>query len=317
VKKEIDIAEVAQICGAHQIEIKELRSVTGSFGKKLFFINQDLLLRVSETSMADEQEKFGRVAALQMVPKILQSGCLEREDGALFYTLLTLLPGEDFVLAYTETSEAEQRQLGAEVARFLDALHAIRGMAYDIGPYVPMIPSFTGSWRDGHQNYWATLQQGAGQLNLKPESSRIFARAFHFLWDTKTALDFQSGPCLLHNDFHPKNILLWRGAFSGVIDWECSQFGEADYDLCHLIHWCVYPPQPGVDFRAFLRGLFAAGPGCAGVPRLAERLAIYEVEHELQQILWSGGEAEAWRVPRLAHWMDGGAADLLQETGAV
>jgi len=126
-------------------------------------------------------------------------------------------------------------------------------------------------------------------------------------------LDFQTGAKLLHNDFHPKNILLNAQAFSGVIDWECSQFGEADFELCHLIHWCLYPPRPDIDFRPFLGALFQSSPKCTQVPDIAKRLTIYQIEHEIQQIIWNSSQAEAEKVPRIIRWMDGGVDDLLRQ----
>lgn len=263
--------------------------------------------------MTLEQEKFKRVAALNFVPKILHVGELENEAGSIFYTILTLLPGDDFVNVYRETTLVQQKQIGQDVAEFLDGLEEITGTSYDIGLYIPTIPHFSGTWRAGHQRYWKILEQGSSELRLKPQSIQVFASAFRFLRASITALDFQAGPKLLHNDFHPRNILLYQGQFSGVIDWECSQFGEADFELCHLIHWCVYPLKSSIDFRPFLQALFHAAPKCTQVPNLAQRLTIYQIEHEIQQIIWQGSEAESWRVPRLVYWMAGGVDDLFRE----
>ena len=312
-QKKIDSTQVSQICAKHGIEIRDLEATTGSFEKKIFFINNELLLRVSETAMEGEQERFRRIAALRFVPHIKHSGVLEREAGPVYYTLLTLLPGDDFVNVYLETTIAQQEQLGKEVAAFLDSLHALTGANYDIGLYIPTIPDFSGTWRAGHQQYWRLLKKGAETLQLKTHSIKVFDSAFRFLEASVAALDFQTGATLLHNDFHPKNILLNAKAFSGVIDWECSQFGEADFELCHLIHWCLYPPQPDIDFRPFLGALFQSAPKCAQVPDLAKRLAIYQIEHEIQQIIWNGSKAEAERVPRILRWMDGGVEDLLRQ----
>jgi len=312
-KKEIDFTEVHQICAEYQIEINDLKSITGSFGKKIFFINQEFLLRVSETSMTLEQEKFRRVATLNFVPKIIHIGTLKREDEPIYYTLLTLLPGDDFINVYQETTEAQQKQLGKDIARFLDNLQEFNGTHYDIGLYVSALPHFSGTWRDGHQKYWELLKQESEKLHLKLDSLRVFERAFRFLQASSAVLDFQTGPKLLHNDFHPRNMLLYQGKFSGVIDWECSQFGEADFELCHFIHWCLYPPKSNIDFRTFLRAFFAASPKCTQVPNLTQRLTIYQIEHEMQQIIWHASEAESWRVPRLVRWMDGGVDDLFRE----
>ncbi len=303
--------DVRSICARHQIEINKLTSITGSFDKRIYFINDELVLRVSGDSMEAEQAKFRRVSALDFVPKILHLGVLQRETSPLHYTLLTRLPGDDFVNVYAETTVAQQIQLGKEVALFLDSLHALTGTAYDIGLYVPAIATFTGSWRAGHERYWARLKREAEALPLKPESLRIFDSAFRFLEKSADALDYQTGPTLLHNDFHPKNILLDHGCFSGVIDWECSQFGEGDSDLCHLIHWSLYPPRPDIDFRPFLGALFDGSPTSAQAPGLAKRLTLYQIEHEIQQIIWHGSAAEAERVPRISRWMDGGVDELL------
>lgn len=311
--QETGLSDVQRICAAHQIAIGDLRTVTGSFGKQIFFINREFLLRVSQAPMTAEQEKFRRIAALPRVPQILQTGVLERETGPLYYTLLTLLPGDDFVNVYPQTSAAQQRLSGELVARFLDQLHKIKGQAYDIGLYVPALAGFMGTWREGHEAYWEQLERGWDQSRLGPAGAQAFASAFRYLRSNSAALDYQAGAVLLHNDFHPRNILLAQGQFSGVIDWECSQFGEADFDFCHLIHWCLYPPDPKIDFRPFLGGLFAASPHCAQIPQLGRRLTIYQIEHEIQQILWNAAGAESWRVPRLARWLDGGAEDLVAE----
>jgi len=291
----------------------DLESTTGSFGKKIFFINQQLLLRVSETPMTLEQEKFKRVATLNFVPKILHVGVLKDDTGSIFYTMLTLLPGDDFVNIYHETTLTQQKQLGQDVAVFLDNLEEINGTNYDIGLYIPALPCFSGTWRAGHQRYWEILERESAGLHLKPESIQVFEKAFRFLRKSISVLDFQTGPKLLHNDFHPKNILLNQGRFSGAIDWECSQFGEADFELSHLVHWCVYPPAPGMDCRPFLRALFQAAPKCTLVPNPAQRLTIYQIEHEIQQIVWQGSEAESLRIPRLVYWMAGGVNDLMRE----
>ena len=312
-KKEIGVAEVSQICTKHRIEIKDLKSVSGSFDKKIFFINNELLLRLSESTMEREQERYRRVASLHFVPRIKDVGVLEREASLAYYTLLTLLPGDDFVNVYLETTVTQQKQLGKDIAVFLDNLHAFTGTSYDIGLYVPTIPNFSGPWRGGHQKYWELLKQGIEALQPKSDSVRTFENAFQFLNTSSEALDFETGAKMLHNDFHPKNILLNHGSFSGVIDWECSQFGEADFELCHFIHWCLYPPKPNIDFRPFLGALFQASPKCARVPHIAKRLTIYQVEHEIQQIIWHGGQAEAERVPRIIRWMDGGVEDLLRQ----
>ncbi|MEZ4615516.1 MAG: aminoglycoside phosphotransferase family protein [Caldilineaceae bacterium] len=297
---------VKSICAKHNIAITELQVITGSFGKQIYLINQEYLLRTSTRPMVREQENFRRIAALPAVPKLQGCGQSEDADPQHYYTLLTRLPGQDFVDCYAETTVAQQEELGRAVAHFLDRLHSYTGAHYDIGLYIPVIPHFTGTWRAGHAAYWQQLQRQCSQRTWQPESGGTIARAFQFLEKNAAALDFQAGPTLLHNDLHPQNILLNGGNFSGVIDWECAQFGEADFELCHLIHWTRYPPQPQLDFRPCLQALLAAAPRCTQVPALSTRLTTYQIEHEIQQILWQGHTAEAIRVPRIQQWLEDG-----------
>lgn len=310
-----DLADVLEVCERHRIEPGDLRPGTGSFDKRLFFINDELLLRVSATPMEREQERFRRVAALPWVPQLKHVGVLDRRDGPAYYTVVTALPGVDLVTGHAETTVAQQTQVGRDLAGFLDSLHAYVGPSYDIGLYVPALPGFAGTWRAGHQRYWELLEHGTASLQLQPDSRSILGKAFAFLRSRAGTLDHQSGPALLHNDLHPRNILLHQGGLSGVIDWECAQHGEPDFDLCHVVHWCLYPPDPGLDLRAFLRGLLRAAPRCTRVPELAGRLTLYQVEHEIQQIIWQGNGAEAERVPRIVRWMEGAVDDLWRDVG--
>lgn len=42
------------------------------------------------------------------------------------------------------------------------------------------------------------------------------------------------GPCIIHRDFRPGNILAYNGELSGIIDWASGRAGFAEDDLCPL-----------------------------------------------------------------------------------
>lgn len=296
---------VEQIAVRHHIDVRDVQVLDGSFGKQVFVLNREFLVRIADRPMTNVEETYGRVAALNGVPKILHRGVLTREGRDLTYVVLTYLPGEDFVVAYPQTTMFQQAQLGHSTAAFLDCLHAIEGDHYDIGLYVPAVRQWPGTWRAGHHRYWDKLERESRDLGLKDASVAVFDKAFRYLRTNAAVLEEQTGPRLLHNDLHPKNILLNRGQFSGVIDWECAQFGEPDFDLCHLLHWCLYPPEPKPDFGPFLSAVFESKPRCTQVPELARRLTLYEIEHDIHQVIWNAPGAEALRVPRVVDWMEG------------
>lgn len=304
-------SEVRRLLSVHGIEAEEITCIIGSFSKEIFLIDEEIILRSSSSPMDKEIQNFTRVESIPFVPRVKFSGSFEGENGRINYAILDLLPGKDLIDVYSLLSLEQQQDLGKDIASFLDSLHSIQGTDYDIGHYVPTVPSFTGTWEDGHRKYWEQLIAGSTELPLGEASRKTVKDAFDYLSSSIEALSFQRGPRILHNDFHPKNILVDHGQISGVIDWECSQFGEVDFELSHLIHWCVYPPEHHLDFKPLIGSILRSSPLCTQVPDLPKRLTIYQIEHEINQLIWSGGKAEDTRISRMKDWMEGRVDELL------
>ncbi len=300
--------QVVTFFNSRGIPVDSLQTVKGSFDKDIFLVNGTHVLRPSHADMTKELDSFRRIAHLQHVPRIVDSGTFE-SDGTCQFILVSLLPGDDLIGAQENLCEAESEELGRALAAFLDSLHGISGTSWDIGHYVPLVPQPVQSWRSGHRAYREFLESSLKDLPCAEKP--VYGRAFSLLRELEDSLSFQGGPVLLHNDFHPKNIIVNRGRFSGVIDWECSQFGEADFELCHLIHWCLFPPKEGSGFHPVLGSLLRARPRCTRVSDLEARLTIYQIEHELVQILWSGGSRAAECERRLEVWLSGAVGKLL------
>lgn len=128
-----------------------------------------------------------------------------------------------------------------------------------------------------------------------------------------SSLEYQAGARLLHNDFHPKNIIIHEGQLAGIIDWECSQFGEADFELAHLFHWCIYPTIPDNNLSLYLKSIVKNLQSISGVPNFEKRLTIYQLEHELNQLMWNGLKQEEERMQRINGWLSGQIHALLEE----
>jgi len=126
-------------------------------------------------------------------------------------------------------------------------------------------------------------------------------------------LEYQTGPCLLHNDLHPKNIIVDSGRLTGIIDWECSQYGEADFELTHLFQWSIFPPHPNKEFNILLRTVMDHCKLIQVIPNLERRLTIYQLEHELNQLIWSGMKQEEERIRRIEGWLNGKISEYFQQ----
>jgi len=294
--------DACRLLGDMNISADRIIHAKGSFGKDIFLIDDKYILRPSLENMDGEIERFRRIEHLSFVPKIIATGCHEGLQRH-YYILLTQIVGAEYFTQIPELNDLDNARLGSSIAAFLDDLHGNSGCSYDIGHYAPIIGGFDGSWKDGHVKYREYLYERISGIRVSAMARNVIEEAFSYLETHQDSLGYQSGPVLLHNDFHPRNIIVENGTFSGVIDWECSQYGEADFDLCHLLHWCAFPPKKECAYDPALKKILQSPIRCAVVPRLDERLTIYEIEHELIQLIWSGGSSEAARIPRIRKWL--------------
>jgi aminoglycoside phosphotransferase (APT) family kinase protein len=306
----MDTDDVISLLKIHDIKPACITSTIGSFSKQIFFIDDRYLLRTSNNPMDNEVERFNRVRYLASTPKILFDGIFKNNEKDVHYIMLDLLPGDDLFSICDSLDGKQISSLGSDIALFLDRLHSINGDSYDIGHYIPSIPGYAKSWKEGHAEYLKILKDGIRNIDHCLKNKSIIETAFIYLEKNMPSLAYQNGPRLLHNDFHPKNIIVNKGGFSGIIDWECSQYGEIDFELSHLIHWCVFPSNKKINLKPFLKAFLGSKPICSNVPELHKRLTIYLIEHDIIQIIWSKGKSENEYVDRIRHWLDEGVSKL-------
>lgn len=60
------------------------------------------------------------------------------------------------------------------------------------------------------------------------------------------------GPCIIHRDFRPGNIIINQGKIQGIIDWSSARSGFAEEDFCPLEfgEWSTHPSYK----NSFLKG---------------------------------------------------------------
>ena len=330
--------DIREICRLHQLQCDSIEKATGSFDKELFFIDNKYLLRTSRQPMLEERKKINRVRDLKQVPKIVyasdqdiqkqdilsqrasdqdtsvQDTSDQRSAGSkIYYLILEYIHGCELFTSYDELNDQEIFEIGVRIADFLEELHGIKGEQYDIGHYVPIIPDYDQSWRSGHQSYWENIYSGVSKLQLSEELRQKLELSNQYINENLSCLEYEDGPVLLHNDFHYKNIIIDKHTFSGVIDWECSQFGEADFDLIHLVHWSLFPPSNGVDMMQLFRTIFLRFMKRHSIPAIEKRLTIYLLEHDFIQILWSEGKRAEEYLSRIDWWLSGNLENYIQK----
>ena len=83
--------------------------------------------------------------------------------------------------------------------------------------------------------------------------------------------------------------------------------------MAHLFHWCVYPTDPDKHLSPYLQSVVKSFQTITGVPNLEKRLTIYQLEHELNQLIWNGLKQEEERMQRINGWLGGQMNALLEE----
>jgi aminoglycoside phosphotransferase (APT) family kinase protein len=245
-----------------------------------------------------------------LTPKIHSTGTLISYGKEYEYLVADYMEGSELFSALKELTEEQSLLMGKDIACFLMNLHSVTDASYDIGHYIPTISRYKGSWKEGHHEYIKMLRNS---LSAEHTGENIITSAFDYINENIDCLEYQVGAKLLHNDFHPRNIIVKDGRLVGVIDWECSQYGEADFELAHLFHWCIYPPEQGCQFELLLKSLIETLGIAIEIPELAKRMTIYQLEHELNQLVWNGRQQEEERIQRINGWLNGQIEELLKK----
>jgi serine/threonine protein kinase len=153
------------------------------------------------------------------VPKIVQ--LIEPKVGLAAAILMEYIPGDLL------KSEIITKALAFEIGAFLAHIHLehVKGYGDLTEPLSlrndPRIP-FTMKFEEG-------LEECKGHL---PENLLEICRR-HFNKDIDLLLSVD-GPCVIHRDFRPGNIIVSDGKVQGIIDWSSGRGGFAEDDFCPL-----------------------------------------------------------------------------------
>jgi Ser/Thr protein kinase RdoA (MazF antagonist) len=181
----------------------------------------DLILKVCSRKGDFLRESYflSRFAGKILVPKIIQ--LIEPEEGLDAAVLMECIQG-DLLKPETITNT-----LASEIGALLARIHLEHAEGYgDLTDPShlsndPRIP-FTMKFEEG-------LEECKGHL---PESLLETCRC-HFDRDIDLLLS-ADGPCVIHRDFRPGNIIASDGKFRGIIDWSSGRGGFAEDDFCPL-----------------------------------------------------------------------------------
>ena len=171
------------------------------------------------------------------MPRVLQA--IEPEAGVNGAILMECLPGD--LLQTTDWNDA----LAFEICSTLAQLHLKQTRSYgDLTKPHSLTPNpkiYFG------QKFEEELDECAHHLPKEwIEQCRCYYDSNQHL------LQSVDGPCLVHRDFHPGNMIICDGKLQGIIDWASGRSGFAEQDFCSM-EYKNWPRHPSHK-RALLAG---------------------------------------------------------------
>ncbi|HEY4832898.1 MAG TPA: phosphotransferase, partial [Waddliaceae bacterium] len=159
-------------------------------------------------------------AGILPVPKIIQSvEPTEYIHGAI---LMEYLPGN--LLKADELTEA----LAYEIGRCLALIHLNRLPGYG-DPIQNNLTSDPCSY--------FTLKFEEGLEECRPHLPiSLIKQCLDYYKENLNLLKAVDGPCIVHRDFRPGNIIVHEGRLQGIIDWAGARSSFAEEDFCWIEH---------------------------------------------------------------------------------
>lgn len=156
------------------------------------------------------------------VPRIIQAiPPKENRHGAI---LIECLAGS--ILQITDFTPALAQEIGIQLARI--HLHRTSGYGELIAPE-SLVADPRIYFADKFEENFNECRNQLPKHIL--EQCRKYYETHIYL------LESVDGPCIIHNDFRPGNLIAHNSTLQGIIDWSAARSNFAQEDFCPLEHW--------------------------------------------------------------------------------
>lgn len=299
-------------------DLRRCQVLSGGYSHTIVNCDDHVIARLSnlprgEAQFQREREALLLLAGLPGIPSLLGWGT---HDG-WHYLLVTRLPGENLFRAWLTASAARQRHWLPQLAHVMRRVHALRADTYLVGMWL----TTTGpTWLDAHDAHMTGVLTALRQLPVPDGVRELINLAGAYYAEHRETLRYAVGPCMVHGDLQPYNVIVDGPSLTGVIDWEWAHGAEPDIDLADMVRWALFPKHPAeealedrvsaADYALLIPALLASYPEVAATPHLRTRVTIYELEYDLPFLLQHKG---SYRQPceRMHGWLRGNVLEGL------
>ena len=254
--------------------IKPVEESNSSLVKVLVLASQEkLVLKIPFSYNKFLREKWA-LEILQdnlLVPRIID--WWHRDDTGPGVFLLSFIPGNPI-------TEAISPELSFELGQLLGNLHT--NQVENFGDEFQLAQEDTANWWAYIDNIFQSRRPICEEIvpqDLLKKTLKKYDELF-------ANLPQPDGPCLVHLDYRPGNILVQANNIAGLIDFESARGGSADIDFTKIKNevWDVFPNTK----EEFLRGYATIRE----LPDLERTLPFYELYNAFMIVAWSGLRAK-------------------------
>jgi Ser/Thr protein kinase RdoA (MazF antagonist) len=257
---------------------------------------QQLILKICERDNDYLREVYflNYFADKLPVPRILQ--VMPPQEGMSDAILMEYIPGT--LLTAAELTNDLAYEIGSQLAR----IHLERTAGY--GELIQ--PDNLSS--DPRTYFAQKFEEGFAECsnNLPKE---LLDRCRHYFDTHIDLLDLADGPCIVHRDFRPGNLIVRDGKLQGIIDWSAGRASFAQEDFCSMEHtvWSTDPriqtpwPTDPRSKKPFLAGYASVRPVPdyqAMMPLLRLSRAFATIGFTVKRGTWDGIHARVYQFNR-------------------
>lgn len=246
---------------------------------------EQLILKISKRPNDCLREAYflKQLAGTLPVPKIIQIiEPSENIDGAI---LMEYLPGK--LLKMEEITENLAYEIGQSLARI--HLNRLPGYGDPVAGYLSHDPRVYFTFK---------FEEGLGEcrhhlpLDLIEKCQNYYEANIDLLLSV-------DGPCIVHRDFRPGNLIVQDGKLKGVIDWAGARASFAEEDFCSTEHgeWLYND----LSKKSFLAGYVSIRPlpnYLHLIPFLRLNKAIATIGFTIKKGTWENGGSRLYQFNR-------------------
>lgn len=218
------------------------------------------------------------------VPRIIQ--IIEPKTHLAGALLMDCLPGT--VLKKKDLNDSLALKLGSLLAR----IHQNRAPAYG-DPTSPQTLNLDPS-APFAQKFEEGLAECSGHL-----PKELIKQARDYFQNRLDLLNSVDGPCFIHRDFRPGNVIVFNEKLQGIIDWSSGRFGFAEEDFCSLEHG-EWGTQLSIK-KSFLKGYAKIRPipnYMIIMPLLLLSKAVATIGFTVKRDIWRSTQANLYAYHR-------------------